>query len=186
MSATDVRKRSYPYTPPWERKAKDHRRTNDQRSPNHRSHNHAAPETFSREQILRNQMQEAEQMREWVAKEDDFVLKQSKKKAKIRVQEGRAKPIDWLAVTLRAIDNTQDSIEDDSDEEEADIIDPAGFVETLDLSQSQDLKKDIDSYFSLEKDPKNRGYWNVSLHQSPACTLLRYMFRLLRPYANIM
>ena len=39
-------------------------------------------------------------MREWVSQEDTFVLKQAKKKAEIRVKEGRAKPIDYLAVTF--------------------------------------------------------------------------------------
>lgn len=49
-----------------------------------------------KDQVRLNQLQENEQVREWVAQEDIFVLKQAKKKAEIRVKEGRAKPIDWL------------------------------------------------------------------------------------------
>src|SRR4051794_4680395 len=50
-------------------------------------------EQFTQERTRLNQIQEAEQMREWVSQEDSFVLKQAKKKAEIRVKEGRAKPI---------------------------------------------------------------------------------------------
>src|SRR5689334_18300820 len=49
--------------------------------------------------------------RKWVSEEDSFVLKQAKKKAVIRVREGRAKPIDWLAVILRVIDPDRDLLD---------------------------------------------------------------------------
>ncbi|MCJ1464945.1 hypothetical protein MMC07_003560 [Pseudocyphellaria aurata] len=118
-------------------------------------------ESFAREQTRLNQIQETEQMREWVSKEDDFVLKQSKKKAHIRVREGRAKFIDWLAVTLSVIDTTTDPLEDESDDPELDIVDPAGVFEGLSLSQLQDLGKDIDAYSALESNGGNRRYWNA-------------------------
>lgn len=127
-------------------------------------------ENFAREQTRLNQIQEAEQMREWVSKEDDFVLKQSKKKARIRVREGRAKFIDWLAVTLSVIDTTTDPLEDETDDPELDIVDPAGVFEGLSQSQLRDLGKDIDTYFALESDGGNRRYWNVIpplVHYSP-------------------
>lgn len=100
-------------------------------------------------------------MREWVSKEDDFVLKQSKKKAHIRVREGRAKFIDWLAVTLSVIDTTTDPLEDETDDAELDIVDPAGVFDGLSQSQLQDLGKDIDTYFALESNSGNRRYWNA-------------------------
>lgn len=106
-------------------------------------------------------MQEAEQMRQWVAKEDEFVLSQSKKKAHIRVKEGRAKTIDWLAVTLGVIDPTKDLLEDDEVEDDLDVIDPSGVFEGLSLSQLQELGKDIDTYLSLEQLNKNRRYWSA-------------------------
>lgn len=118
-------------------------------------------ESFAREQTRLNQIQEAEQMREWVAKEDDFVLKQSKKKAQIRVREGRAKLIDWLAVTLSVIDKTVDPLEDEISDSDVDVIDPAGVFESLAQNQVQDLGKDISTYLTLESNPSNRGYWNV-------------------------
>lgn len=118
-------------------------------------------ESFAREQTRLNQIQEAEQMREWVSKEDDFVLKQSKTKARIRVREGRAKSIDWLAVTLSVIDKTIDPLEDETDDPELDIVDPAGVFEGLSQSELQDLGRDIDIYFALESNGGNRRYWNV-------------------------
>ena len=100
-------------------------------------------------------------MREWVSKEDEFVLKQSKKKAQIRVREGRAKPIDWLAVTLSIIDPTKDLLEDDAVDSELDIIDPDGLIEDLDYNELQTLEKDVDAYVVLESNKSNISYWNV-------------------------
>ena len=109
-----------------------------------------------------NQPQEDERMREWVAQEDSFVLKQAKKKAAIRVKEGRAKPIDWLAVTLRIIDPEQDLLDDDVKDSELDIVHPDGVFEGLNLSQLEELEGDIDTYIKLETNGNNRDYWNVS------------------------
>ena len=171
MATNDFRKRGLPFETSLERRTKDHRRDQGQRSPYNREtsqtvanngrNNHNDRGAFSKDQIVQNQLQEAEQMREWVAKEDDFVLKQSKKKARIRVKEGRAKPIDWLAVTLSAIDSTNDALDEDADGQEMEVIDPSGFTETLDLAQSQQLEKDIATYLALEKRQSNRKYWNV-------------------------
>lgn len=118
-------------------------------------------ESFAREQTKLNQIQEAEQMREWVSREDEFVLKQSKKKAQIRVKEGRAKPIDWLAVILSIIDPTKDLLEDDTLDSELDVVDPEGVIEELDHAQLQDLEKDIATYMVLETNASNRAFWDV-------------------------
>ncbi|KAI8446322.1 hypothetical protein BY996DRAFT_6422719 [Phakopsora pachyrhizi] len=45
-------------------------------------------------------MAESPQMADWIAKEDDFQLKQAQKQAEIQVREKRAKPIDLLALNL--------------------------------------------------------------------------------------
>ncbi len=118
-------------------------------------------ESFAREQTRLNQLQEAERMREWVSQEDNFVLKQSKKKAQIRVREERAKPIDWLAVTLSVIDPTRDPLEDDGIESDVDIVDPAGIFEGMSYSQLHELGKEIDAYLILESNRNNRDYWSV-------------------------
>ena len=118
-------------------------------------------ESFAREQTRRNQNQEAEQMREWVSKEDEFVLRQSKKKAHIRVKEGRARSIDWLAVTLDAVDPYKDLLEDEDETDELDVVDPAGIFEGLNVSQLQELGKEIESYLILESKNTNRKYWEA-------------------------
>ncbi|KAL8661391.1 MAG: hypothetical protein Q9202_005633 [Teloschistes flavicans] len=154
--------------PPWDRKSKSQRHSPFQNSPQtepQESSNRArvknGHETFAREQTRRNQAQEAEQMREWVSKEDEFVLKQSKKKAHIRVREGRAKSIDWLAVTLDIIDPTKDLLEDDGANVEVHVVDPAGIFEGLGLSELQELGKEIQSYLILETNYQNRQYWDA-------------------------
>ena len=102
-------------------------------------------------------------MREWVSKEDEFVLKQSKRKAQIRVREGRAKPIDWLAVILSVIDPTKDLLDDEPSDSELEVMDPEGLIEELGQKELQDVEKEIDHYLVLEKHKGNRMYWNVSM-----------------------
>ncbi|KIV95988.1 hypothetical protein PV10_03573 [Exophiala mesophila] len=124
--------------------------------------NNKPPQRWShREQMKINQLQEDERMREWVAQEDDFVLKQAKKKAEIRVKEGRAKPIDWLAVTLRVVDPTRDPLDEEVEEKDLDFLDPDSVFDGLSETQLSDLRKDIDTYLNLETNRKNREYWRT-------------------------
>ncbi|KAI9648537.1 hypothetical protein NHQ30_003172 [Ciborinia camelliae] len=108
-----------------------------------------------------NQSLEDEQSKKWVAEEDTFVLKQAKKKADIRVREGRAKPIDWLAVILRVIDPDRDLLEVDEEEVQLDVVDPEGVFEGLNDAQLGELETDINSYISLEKNKTNQDYWKT-------------------------
>ncbi|TVY24028.1 Uncharacterized protein LHYA1_G007730, partial [Lachnellula hyalina] len=109
-----------------------------------------------------NNLEDDEQTRLWVSQEDSFVLKQAKKKADIRVREGRAKPIDWLAVILRVIDPDRDLLEDDEEEEvQIDVVDPEGVFEGLNDAQLGELETDINSYLSLETNAKNKDYWKT-------------------------
>lgn len=116
-----------------------------------------------KDQVRLNQLQEDEQVREWVAQEDIFVLKQAKKKAEIRVKEGRAKPIDWLAVTLRVIDPTRNPLDDEIADSELDLVDPDGVFEGLSQGQLADLEKDIDTFLHLEHNNQNKDFWKVLL-----------------------
>lgn len=61
---------------------------------------------------------ESAQMSEWVAKEDDFHLEQSRRRATIRVRENRAKPIDLLAINLKWADPVPLTGEKDEDADE--------------------------------------------------------------------
>jgi hypothetical protein len=89
------------------------------------------------------------------------VLKQAKKKADIRVKEGRAKPIDWLAVILRAIDPDRDLLDDDEEEAQVDVVDPEGVFEGLNDNQLGELESDISSYLTLETNKNNKDYWRT-------------------------
>ncbi|OJJ51305.1 hypothetical protein ASPZODRAFT_107776 [Penicilliopsis zonata CBS 506.65] len=122
---------------------------------------HSQPVRNMREQVRLNQLQEDEQVREWVAQEDVFVLKQAKKKAEIRVKEGRAKPIDWLTVTLRVIDPTRNPLDDEIADSELDLVDPDGVFEGLSPTELQDLEKDIDTFLGLETNSQNRDFWKT-------------------------
>lgn len=100
-------------------------------------------------------------MQEWVSKEDEFVLKQSKKKAKIRVRDGRAKPIDRLAVVLSVADEEKDLLEDDDDEDELDVADPEVVIEEVAPTDLKELESEIDHYLILETDERNSVYWKA-------------------------
>lgn len=89
------------------------------------------------------------------------MLKQAKKKADIRVREGRAKPVDWLAVILRVIDPDRDLLDDDEEEVEADVVDPEGVFEGLNDAQLAELESDITSYITLETNNRNQEYWKT-------------------------
>ncbi|KAJ5132184.1 hypothetical protein N7448_006342 [Penicillium atrosanguineum] len=115
----------------------------------------------TRDQMRINQLQEDEQAREWVSQEDVFVLKQAKKKAEIRVKEGRAKPIDWLTVTLRVIDPTRDPLDDEIADSELDVVDPDGVFEGLSQTELQDLESEIETFVKLETNAQNRDFWQT-------------------------
>jgi hypothetical protein len=98
----------------------------------------------------------------WVAEEDQFVLRQAKRKAALRVKAKRPKPIDWLAVTLSVIDPTRNPLDEDEEAAELEVADPEGILESLDTKDLEELQKDIDTYLSLEHHPANKEYWQVS------------------------
>lgn len=120
------------------------------------------PNKFADSRAARNaQAQDDEMTRKWVSQEDSFVLKQAKKKADIRVREGRAKPIDWLAVILRAIDPDRDLLEEDEEEVQLDVVDPEGVFEGLGDKQLAELETELASYLALETNNQNKDYWRT-------------------------
>ena len=123
---------------------------------------YGTPERAQKEQVRLNQIQENEKSREWIAQEDDFVLKQAKKKAEIRVKDNRARPIDLLAVGLRMIDTTRNHLDDEFNDAEIEIMDPGRILEGISQEQLAELEKDIDTFLQLEKNAQNKEYWRVS------------------------
>ena len=108
-----------------------------------------------------NYMTQDEQSLRFVAEEDKFVLRQAKKKADIRVREGRAKPIDYLAFNLRFIDTDRDVFDDDDDDAEISVPPPEALVEGLKEAQLGELDEDISSYLTLETNATNKEYWRA-------------------------
>lgn len=116
-----------------------------------------------------NQLREEERMKDWVSQEDVFVLAQAKKKAQIRVKEGRARPIDWLVVTLRVIDPTRNPFDDEINDADLDLLDPEGIFERLNADQLDELEDDINEYLSLEVHEENQDFWKVGSYLRVSC-----------------
>ena len=120
---------------------------------------------------------ESAQMAEWVAKEDDFQLEQSRRRAGIRMRENRAKAIDFLAINLRFADPTNGGdggaragLTGPGEEDvwgwedaglEWDIDEPWLIFDNLTLEDMEELSGDIKMYLSLEKAPVNIEFWEV-------------------------
>ena len=90
------------------------------------------------------------------------MLQQTKTKAALRVKGGRAKPIDWLAVTLRFVDPTKTLQDEEVDDAELEVVDPEGLLDGLEENELAELEEDIDQYLKLETNRSNREYWSVS------------------------
>lgn len=144
--------------PPWERNGSD--RPPQRPPPRSSIPAKRAVDSRSHDSASKRSNNAAEEA--WVADEDRFVLQQSKKKAALRVKGGRAKPIDWLAVTLRFIDPTKSIHEDEVEDHELDVQDPEGVLEALDGAELSELEKEIENYLVLETHRGNREYWSVS------------------------
>lgn len=150
------------------------------------------------ETVRQQRMAEEAQMAEWVAKEDDFQLEQSRRRAGIRLREQRAKAIDFLAINLRfadtkalgrhtaaigavsgAVNPRKSEIEREDEEEgwgwadagfEFEIDEPWRIFENLNLEDCVELEQDIKMYLSLEKSPINVEFWEVcSSYQLRLC-----------------
>ncbi|XP_044734936.1 cactin [Chrysoperla carnea] len=92
---------------------------------------------------------EAAQFEEWERQEDKFHLEQARLRSRIRIQDGRAKPIDLLAKYISA-------------EEEVDAVEmhePYMYLNGLQIEDLEDLIEDIKVYKELERG-KNLDYWN--------------------------
>ncbi|ENN71807.1 cactin [Dendroctonus ponderosae] len=101
------------------------------------------------ENQLLQRSKEAAQFEEWERQEDQFHLEQARLRSHIRIQDGRAKPIDLLAKYISA-------------EEEVDAVEmhePYTYLNGLQIKDLEDLVEDIKVYKELERG-KNLDYWN--------------------------
>nr|XP_032630390.1 cactin [Chelonoidis abingdonii] len=91
---------------------------------------------------------EAEHFKTWEEQEDNFHLHQAKLRSKIRIRDGRAKPIDLLAKYISAED----------DDLAVEMHEPYTFLNGLTVSDMEDLLEDIQVYMELEQG-KNVDFW---------------------------
>ncbi|XP_063075524.1 splicing factor Cactin [Engraulis encrasicolus] len=91
---------------------------------------------------------EAEHFKTWAEQEDNFHLHQAKLRSKIRIRDGRAKPIDLLAKYISAED----------DDLAVEMHEPYTFLNGLTVTDMDDLLEDIKIYMELEQG-KNVDYW---------------------------
>ncbi|KAI9304591.1 mid region of cactin-domain-containing protein [Cunninghamella echinulata] len=112
-----------------------------------------------REEEMDRQQREAElaQMGDWKTKEEEFHLEQAKKRAEIRIKEGRAKPIDILAMNLR-LANEPDKV-DENVELEIDLEEPYTIFDSLNVEETEELDEDIQMHLSLEKNESILEFW---------------------------
>lgn len=115
---------------------------------------------------------ESAQMEAWHAKEDDFHLEQAMRRAQIRTREGRAKPIDLLALNLKWSkphvpgENGADGEDEEEDEGvgmDVDLEEPYLIFDNLTLEETEELYEDITMYISLEKSEANLEFWRAMM-----------------------
>jgi hypothetical protein len=101
------------------------------------------------EMSLMQRCQEAAQLQEWERREHQFHLEQARLRSCIRIQDGRAKPIDLLAKYI-STEGEVDAVE---------MHEPYTYLNGLTIKDLEDLIEDIRVYKELERG-KNLDYWN--------------------------
>ena len=104
------------------------------------------------EEARRARLAESAVMADWVAKENEFMLQQSKARAAIRVRDRRARPIDWLVMPF---------LDDDDDEMDVPLKEPTAYMDTLLPGELQELHADIQTFVHLDAD--RAAYWKDAL-----------------------
>lgn len=103
------------------------------------------------EMYQQQRAKEAAQFDEWQKQEENFHLDQARLRSKIRIQDGRAKPIDLLAQYI-SDQNLEESIE-------MQMHEPYAYIQGLNIDDLEDLLVDIKVYNELEHS-SNLDYWN--------------------------
>nr|XP_054756350.1 splicing factor Cactin-like isoform X1 [Lytechinus pictus] len=92
---------------------------------------------------------EADYYKEWERQEDHFHLNQAKLRSKVRIKDGRGKPIDLLGQYISAEDDEDISVE---------MQEPYNVLKGLTIPDLEDLMEDIKVYVELEQG-KNVEFW---------------------------
>ncbi|QQP56476.1 Uncharacterized protein FKW44_001155 [Caligus rogercresseyi] len=100
-------------------------------------------------QELTERSKENDKFVKWRQDEDEFHLKQARTRSFIRIQDGRAKPIDLLAKYITSEDQECDAIH---------MHEPYTTLNGLTLLDLEDLLADIQIYTEIDLD-KNKEFW---------------------------
>jgi len=105
-------------------------------------------EEREREMEMIQRDKESEYYKEWEKQEDRFHLEQALLRSKIRIQNGRAKPIDLLAKYISA----------EQDELAIEMHEPYTYLNGLTINDLEDLVEDIKVYLELHI-ANQESYW---------------------------
>jgi hypothetical protein len=136
---------------------------------NRRTEREEEREEMERLKAEEQRLREAEQYGDWQAREEEFHQKQAQERSKIRINEGREKPIDVLAKNLlifRGHGVESKAASGDSRKGaslpadcEMEMREPYRVFEGLPLSELLDLQKEIKTHADLEADGLDAEYW---------------------------
>ncbi|GAA49403.1 hypothetical protein CLF_103019 [Clonorchis sinensis] len=114
-------------------------------------------EEREKEMEMMQRDKEAEYYRSWGQQEDTFHLEQAKLRSRIRIADGRAKPIDLLAKYIA--DQEEDAMASAEFTGVIELLEPTQFLVGLSVEDLEDLLVDIKVvYMQLEKG-RNAEYW---------------------------
>jgi hypothetical protein len=102
-------------------------------------------EEMEKEKEFLQRVKEAEYYREWEKQEDSFHYNQVRLRSKIRITDGRAKPIDLLA----------HYINEDDDDLAVEMHEPSTYLNGLTIRDLEDLLADIKVYTDLVQQQKS-------------------------------
>ncbi|KAF2358589.1 Cactin central domain [Trinorchestia longiramus] len=102
---------------------------------------------------LEQRQREAAQFSQFSRQEDNFQLEQARIRSQIRVEDGRAKPIDLLAQYISSeCELTSTGV--------LHVHEPYTHLTGLTLNDLEDLMEDIKVYQQLDRESKNQWYWS--------------------------
>ncbi|VDN97525.1 unnamed protein product [Rodentolepis nana] len=117
-------------------------------------------EEREKEMEMLQREKEAEYYKSWGQQEDTFHLEQAKLRSRIRIADGRAKPIDLLSKYIADQDEGAQNMSSGGDISSAiEVMEPTQFLVGLSIEDLEDLLVDIKVvYMELEKG-QNVEYW---------------------------
>ncbi|KAF5393550.1 hypothetical protein D9757_000270 [Collybiopsis confluens] len=112
------------------------------------------------EEMRMQRLQESAHMSDWLSKEGEFRLEQERNRAAIRIQEKRAKAIDFLALNLKYVNPPEEEGDEEEDAGlEIDLDEPYNILDNLSNEQVEELHDDIERYMTLETSDTNIDFW---------------------------